>query len=316
MNNLEPVLLERIMGQPQVVNLLTTHLNAYWNDRRAGRNPSFGPVGLFGPPGIGKTMIARVLNAELGNLKFIEVIGENLEHKDSLYATLMEVDENTTLFIDEAQGLPKAAQHVLLKVMAENKLCIPKWRFAKRDYQIPLPKFVIIIASTHEYTLQPAFLSRIRIYTRMGYYTMEDLGRIVQQRADSLKLKYETPEIFGMIAQRSKRTPRLALRHLDTSYHVARSQDADVISLDHVWQAFVLSGIDHQGLDPLEQSYLRQLAESGPLRLNVLSSRLGLPPRTIQDVVEPYLIQEGFISKDGSQRIVTEKGRNHITGLP
>jgi len=130
----EPIVLEKIQGQPQVISLLATHLSAYWNDRQAGKNPSFGPVGLFGPPGVGKTLVSHAIHSELANLKFIEVIGESLDHKDSLYQTLMEVDENTTLFIDEAQGLPKAAQHILLKVLAENKLCIPKGRFAKKDY--------------------------------------------------------------------------------------------------------------------------------------------------------------------------------------
>jgi Holliday junction DNA helicase RuvB len=311
----EPVILEKIQGQPQVVALLSTHLTAFWNDRQAGRNPSFGPVGLFGPPGVGKTMIAHALHAELGNLKFIECIGENMEHKDSLYATLMEVDENTTLFIDEAQGLPKHAQHILLKVLAENKLCVPKGRFAKKDYQIPLPNFVTVLASTHEYTLQPALLSRIRVYGRMTYYSVEDLAKIVQHRADMLKVKYETPDIFQIIASRAKKIPRLAIRHLDMCYKVSRAEDSDRIRLSDVNRAFEISQTDSLGLDYLEQSYLKLLAESQGLRLNILSARLGLPARTLQDVVEPYLIQEGLISKEGCERIITEKGKTHITSV-
>ncbi len=308
----EPMLLERITGQPQVISLLTTHLAAYWNDRQAGKNPSFGPVGLFGPPGTGKTLVAHALHAELGNLKFIEVIGESLEHKDSLYATLMSVDENTTLFIDEAQGLCRQSQHIFLKVLAENKLCIPKGRFAQKEYQIPLPNFVTILASTHEYTLQPAFLSRIRIYGRMNYYALSDLVQIVRQRADALGMKYETPEVFELIASRAKKVPRLALRHLDLCYKVSRSDDSDTIHRSHVERAFEISQTDSLGLDLLEQSYLHLLAESQGLRLNILSARLGLPARTLQEVVEPYLIQEGLISKEGSERVITEKGRNHL----
>jgi Holliday junction DNA helicase RuvB len=258
-------------------------------------------------------MIAHALHAELGNLKFIECIGESLDHKDSLYTTLMEVDENTTLFIDEAQGLPKHAQHVLLKVLAENKLCVPKGKFAKRDYQIPLPNFVTILASTHEYTLQSAFLSRIRIYGRLTYYSMEDLARIIHQRADALGIKYETSEVFGLIASRAKKIPRLAIRHLDLCYKVSRAEDSDQIRLSDVHRAFEISQTDSLGLDPLEQSYLKQLAESQGLRLNVLSARLGLPARTLQEVVEPYLIQEGLVAKEGSERVITEKGLKHHT---
>lgn len=308
----EPLLLERIIGQPQVVDLLKTHLAAYWNDRQAGKDPAFGPVGLFGPPGVGKTMIAHALHAELGNLKFIEVIGESLEHKDSLYATLMDVDENTTLFIDEAQGLPRHAQHILLKVLAENKLCISKGSGTKTDYVIPLPNFVTILASTHEYTLQPAFLSRIRIYGRLTYYAIEDLARIVRQRAETLGMKYETPEVFEQIASRAKKIPRLALRHLDLCYKVSRSENSDLIRLSDVHRAFEISQTDSLGLDPLEQSYLKLLAEFQGLRLNVLSARLGLPNRTLQEVIEPYLIQEGFMTKEGSERMITEKGKNHL----
>ena len=299
-------------GQHQVVAALQMHLNAYWNDRQAGRNPIFGPIGLFGSPGGGKTMIAHAIHSELGNTRLLECIGETLDARESLYAMLMTLEEdNTTLFIDEAQGLPRHTQHILLKVLAEGKLSVPS-KFRKSDYQIQLPKFVSILASTHEYTLQPALLSRLRIYVRMTPYRMEDLAKIVQQRADALKWRYEDSTIFLAMAQRSKRSPRLGLKLLQMGYNVARSQDEEIITLDHVQQAFVLSDIDAQGLDSLEQSYLQILSETNTLPLNVLASRLGLPARTIQEVVEPYLLQEGFLSKEGSLRILTQKGEKHI----
>jgi Holliday junction DNA helicase RuvB len=312
-NDAEPLLLERILGQPHVLVCLKMHLNAYWNDRQAGKNPSFGPVGLFGPPGVGKTLVAHALHAELGNTKFICVIGESLHAKESLYSTLMEMDENTTFFVDEAQGLCRSVQHILLKVLAERKLSIPS-KFRKKDYQIDLPPFVSLFASTHEYTLQPALRSRIRIYARMNWYSPEDLARIIQQRAEALQWRYEDVAIFQQIADRSKKSPRLGLRLLETCYHVARSQEAQIITQDHVQEAFCLSDVDAQGLDALERSYLQALLESDKLRLNVIAARLGLPTKTIQDVVEPYLLQEGYISKEGSERILLEKGKYHITG--
>jgi Holliday junction resolvasome RuvABC ATP-dependent DNA helicase subunit len=166
MNDVEPMLLDRIQGQPQVISCLQMHLNAYWNDRQAGKNPSFGPVGLFSKPGGGKSMICRAIHSELGNTKLIECIGETLDSNESLYAMLMTIEEdNTTVFLDEAQGLSKNIQHMLLKVLSEGKLSVPS-KYRKTDFQIELPRFVTILASTHEYTLQPALVSRLRIFLR------------------------------------------------------------------------------------------------------------------------------------------------------
>jgi Holliday junction DNA helicase RuvB len=129
-----------------------------------------------------------------------------------------------------------------------------------------------------------------------------------------LKWRYEDSTIFLEIARRSKKSPRLGLKLLQMGYNVARSQNVEIIIPEHIQQAFVLSDIDAQGLDSLEQSYLRLLSENNSLPLNVLASRLGLPSRTIQEVVEPYLLQVGFLSKEGSLRMLTEKGEKHIQG--
>jgi Holliday junction DNA helicase RuvB len=146
----------------------------------------------------------------------------------------------------------------------------------------------------------------------MTPYRVEDLAKILQQRADALRWRYSDASIFLEIARRSKKSPRLGLKLLQMGYNVARSQNEDVMTPEHIRQAFVLSDIDAQGLDTLEQSYLRLLSENNNLPLNVLASRLGLPSRTIQEIVEPYLLQIGFLSKEGSLRMLTEKGEKHI----
>jgi Holliday junction DNA helicase RuvB len=306
--------LERIAGQPQVVATLQMHLAAYWNERQLGMPMAFGPLFLAGPSGTGKTLVAHAVHESLANLHLIETIGENLNDLETLYSILMQADENTTVFIDECQGMGTAAQHVLLKALAEHKLCVPKAKSSQNDYQIPLANFVAIFATTHEFCLQEALRSRMKIYCRFDYYRVEDLANILRQRAKQLGWKWQTPEIFTLIAQRSKRTPRIAIRHLETCYQVTRSQGEDMMTLDHVRKAFELSEIDDLGLDHLERSYLKLLIDENSLRLNVLSARLGLPNRTIQEVVEPYLLQVGFLSKEGSLRMLTEKGESHIQG--
>jgi Holliday junction DNA helicase RuvB len=311
-NDAENIILDKIQGQPQVINLLTTHLQAYWNERQAGKPVPFGPIFLAGPSGTGKTLVAHAIHESLANLHLTEVIGENLDDAETLNSVLVQADENTTIFIDECQGMGKTAQHVLLKALAEHKLCVPKGKSSPNDYQIPLANFVTIFATTHEFCLQEALRSRMKIYCRFDYYRVDDLANILRQRAERMGWKWETPEIFTIIAKRSKRTPRLAIRHLETCYHVARSEGVDMITMDHVRKAFKLSETDDLGLDHLERSYLKLLGETNKLPLNVVASRLGLPSRTIQEVIEPYLLQIGFLSKEGSVRILTEKGKQHI----
>jgi Holliday junction resolvasome RuvABC ATP-dependent DNA helicase subunit len=154
----------------------------------------------------------------------------------------------------------------------------------------------------------------MRIHCRFDYYSADDLVEIVRQRANVLKWGYESDAVLQIIAQRAKGTPRLALnRNLQTCWYVARSHDRDVITLEDVREAFYHMQIDGLGLDQLDRSYLKILLETGRSSLGVLSSKMSLPALTIQRVVEPYLLKEGFITKDKSSvRVIREKGRKHI----
>jgi len=146
---------------------------------------------------------------------------------------------------------------------------------------------------------------------------VEDLTEIVRQRVDALQWKYECDDILTTIAQRAKGIQRLALNmNLQTCMYVAKSHDRDVITLEDVREAFHHLQIDELGLDQMDRSYLEVLAECGRSSLNVLSSKLSLPSLTIQKVVEPYLLKEGFITKNqSSTRLITEKGGEHIESI-
>jgi Holliday junction DNA helicase RuvB len=177
-----------------------------------------------------------------------------------------------------------------------------------------MPGFTIIFATTDEYQIQAPLRNRMRIHCRFDYYLVEDLVEIVRQKIAELKVSYESEQVLQIIAQRAKRTPRLALdKNLATCLSVFRSNGHKMITLEDAHKAFGYLQIDELGLDRLDRLYLKLLYNGGPSTVGVLSSRLSMPSLTIQRVVEPYLLREGFIDKaKASVRTITQKGRDHI----
>ena len=140
-----------------------------------------------------------------------------------------------------------------------------------------------------------------------------DLVGIVKQRADALKWEYESNDVLKIISERSKQTPRIALnRNLQMAWNITCSNNRSLITMEDVNKAFYLLQIDEQGLDTIERNYLKELSRHKSMKLNVISSKIGLPTMTIASVIEPYLLRTELIDKDGSNRVITEKGRTHI----
>ena len=313
-NQFEITSLSKIRGQKKVTDLLKVNLDAYFQSRQKGDPGSFGSTLLCGPSGTGKTLVAKALHAELGNLNLIETNGEMLSNSGELVSILLSATEDTTLFIDEAHGTSIRSTNILLTALSEKVIYVPKRGSTKAKRVIPLENFTLLMATTHEYCLPEALRNRMRIYCRFEHYALNDLIEILRQRALALGWEIESEQVLIEIAKRSKKTPRIALnRNLQQCWNVCSSQGREVITVDDVFAAFRLLNIDALGLDELERNYLRILQEHGPSPLNVVSSKLALPTQTIRTVLEPYLLQENLIQKNKcSHREITSLACEHL----
>ncbi len=274
-NQFEITSLSKIKGQKKVSDLLKVNLDAYFQSRTTGNPSTLGPVLLCGPSGTGKTLVAKAIHSELANLKLIETNGEMLSNSAELVSILLSATKDTTIFIDECQGMNSRSQHILLTALSEKVIYVPRRNNNKNKQTIPLENFTLILATTHEYCLQDALRNRIRIYCRFEHYNLTDLTDIIRQRALALQWDIESEDVLIEIAKRSKKTPRIALnRNLQMCWNVCSSQGREIITIDDVYEAFRLLNIDALGLDELERNYLKILQENGPTALNVISSKL------------------------------------------
>jgi Holliday junction DNA helicase RuvB len=305
--------LNHIKGNPHIVELLRTSLDAYFQNRAVREEKTtFGPALLVGPSGTGKTAIGKAIHCELANMKFVETNGEMLNSSSELNHILLTADHDTTILIDEAQALNSKNQHILLTAISEHVLFACK-KGSARKQAIPLSDFTLLLASTHEFMLQDALRNRARLICRTDYYDDETLADILAQRAYALGWEIESQEVLYEIGRRSKATPRIAIqRNLQMAWNIACSNNRTVITMDDVNKAFYLLQIDPLGLDTIERNYLTELSKHKSMKLNVIASKLGLPARTISSVIEPYLLRQELIYKDGSNRVITDKGKEHI----
>jgi len=303
-NQARPTSIRHIIGQQAVVEQVTVALDAAQQDGR-----KFDHSLLVGPPGAGKTFLAQFIAQEMAT-DFIELHGQSITSTAGLNALLLQATDKAVVFVDEAHELPKSIQTALYLALDQRRVLLQGSRKGSTPVAIPLQDFTLLLASTDEYQLLQPLRDRMRLVLRFQFYEPDDLDRIARMRAAALGWEIE-PEAFPQIAQRSRGTPRLALRLLQAAHRVARAEAAEVVTVLHLERACSLEQIDALGLGPTEQQYLRILLE-GPTRLNVLASRLGLPSRTVAEVTEPFLIRAGLVVKDDQgRRQLTAQGREH-----
>jgi len=237
------------------------------------------------------------------------VIGQSLKGMSDLNELLLGAGEKDVVHIDEAHELPKEQQTALYLALDQKKLFV---RGSKSKPQaIPIADFTLLLSTTDEYRLLQPLRDRMKLLLRFEFYTEEELNTLLVQRCQALGWNVGA-EVQPLIAQRSRGTPRLALRLLQSCRRVCRATGETAIKPDHLEKACLLEQIDTLGLGPTEQHYLRILGD-GPIRLNVIASMLGLPARTVSQVTEPFLLRIGLMMKDDmGRRELTEKGREHL----
>jgi Holliday junction DNA helicase RuvB len=302
-SDFQPTSLSHLIGQRNVIRQVEVALDACQQDCKR-----FDHAMLVGPPGLGKSALAAVIAQEMA-ADFHEVLGQSLNSVADLNGLLLAARDKDVVFVDECHEMKRTYQTALY--LALDKQCVFIKGANSSPQGIPIGRFSLLLATTDEFCLLQPLRDRMKLVLRYEFYSDEELGQIIRHRGRALGWNIEDT-LVPQIAQRSKGTPRLALRLLQSCHRVCRSLGESSITADHLQKACGLEQIDDLGLGTNEQQYLSILAE-GPNRLNVLASRLALPGRTVSQVIEAFLIRAGVVAKDHQGiRQLTAKGREHF----
>ena len=300
-----PASLADLIGQRSVVDQVRVALDAARQDDK-----KFDSALLTGPPGCGKTQTAKVIAAEM-KCEFHEVLGQAVTSPADFNALLLGARDRSVVLIDEVHELEKEFQTALFLAIDQRRVFLQS-RAKGAPQSIPLADFTLLLATTDEYKLLQPLRDRMKLTLRFGFYGTKDLVELLRQRSRALRWAVDE-RVLAPIAARSRGTPRLALRLLQSCRRVARSEAENAVMPDHLERACLLEQIDGLGLGPTEQEYLTLLS-AGASRLNVIASRLGLHTRTVAEVSEPFLIRIGLVTKDDQgRRELTAEGREHLS---
>lgn len=306
---IRPKLLADYVGQPQVREQMDIFIKA-----AKLRQDALDHLLIFGPPGLGKTTLANIVANEMG-VNIRTTSGPVLEKAGDLAAMLTNLEPHDVLFIDEIHRLSPAIEEVLYPAMEDYQLDIMIGEGpAARSIKLDLPPFTLVGATTRAGSLTSPLRDRFGIVQRLEFYSVEDLTSIVARSADCLNLELEQQAAFE-VARRSRGTPRIANRLLRRVRDYADVRNGGIISINVAKQALSMLDVDDAGFDYLDRKLLSAVIErfdGGPVGLDNLAAAIGEERDTIEDVLEPYLIQQGFLQRTPRGRIATSQTYRHF----
>ena len=307
--SLRPRYLNEYIGQEKAKDNLSVFIQA-----AKMRGEPLDHVLLAGPPGLGKTTMASVIANEMGvNMRITS--GPTIEKAGDLAALLTNLQENDILFVDEIHRLNRAVEEILYPAMEDYAIDIIIGKGpSANSIRLDLPKFTLIGATTRSGQLTAPLRDRFGVSLRLELYTPDELQLIVERSAGILGIDIE-PDGAAEIAKRSRGTPRIANRMLRRVRDFAQVRAGGVITKSVADEALTRLEVDHMGLDSLDRRMLRSIIEfygGGPVGLETLAATINEEAITLEDVYEPYLLQQGFLTRTPRGRCVTRKAYEHL----